>query len=44
MKVQLEGVAETLLIPLWARAHETQKNKNSHDNLLFSYYRLFQIF
>ena len=28
MKVQLEGVAETLLIPLWARAHETQKNKN----------------
>lgn len=27
MKVQLEGVAETLLIPLWARAHETQKIK-----------------
>ena len=32
MKVQLEGVAETLLIPLWARAHETQKNKNRLSN------------
>lgn len=27
MKVKLDGVAETLLIPLWARAYETKRKK-----------------